>query len=94
MSRMKSWGIDLTDLEDQIEDAMDAERRAGYEDGYYEGLSHREEPADLVGLNKWDELMQHAQDNHKTHMHHNFPMRQCSNPLCRALSEMDEEVNP
>lgn len=95
MSRMSDWNIDLTDLEDQIEDAFDEERRAGYQSGYEDGLAERDTVPEFVGLNKWDVLVKRAQDNHEySHVYKEFPMRQCLDPLCRAVSEMDEKARP
>lgn len=89
MSRLADWGIDaLNELEDQIEEALEEEYQRGRSDGYAEAMD--EHPAELP--EEWPDLMREASWAHCVDHSNIYPMRMCSQPLCRILTQLDEEV--
>jgi hypothetical protein len=89
MSRLRDWGIDaLDELEDQIEEALEEEYQRGRSEGYAEAMD--ESTAELP--EEWPDLMREASWAHNQDHSKKWPMRMCGHPLCRLLTQLDEEV--
>lgn len=89
MSRLSDWGIDaLDELEDQIEEALEEEYQRGRSEGYAEAADE----AVTALPEKWPDLMREASWAHCVDHSNIYPMRMCSQPLCRLLTELSEEV--
>lgn len=90
MSRLADWGIDaLDELEDQIEEALDAEYQRGRADGLAEAYDATPEVGGI--LDTFERLRLHIIDVHREHEKIGS-IQVCGHALCRAYVDHRESL--